>query len=249
MSNTTIKVIVNGAKGRMGSLACQAIAAHPKLTVVAELDRGDNMASAIKAQHADVVLDLTQASQALDHAITIIEHGARPVIGTSGLLPDDVKQIQQLCAEKKRGGIIAPNFSLGAILMMQSAKRLAAFFQHAEIIEHHHPHKKDAPSGTALKTAELIANERTATTPPMPDTQTIPGARGAVHQNIPIHAVRMAGVAAKQEVIFGNDGETLSITHNTLDRQAYMPGICLACINVMERHDCAYGLEHVLELD
>jgi 4-hydroxy-tetrahydrodipicolinate reductase len=249
MTHTSIKVIVNGAKGRMGTLACTAIDQHQALSVVATLDRDDDLAAAITQHQADVVLDLTQASHALQHATTIINCGARPVIGTSGLLPNDVEHIQKLCAAQQRGGIIAPNFSLGAILMMHSAKQMARFFQHAEIIEHHHPHKKDAPSGTAIKTAEMIASIHNTQAPPMPDTETIPGARGAIHQNIPIHALRMAGVAAKQEVIFGATGETLSITHNTLDRQAYMPGICLACVKVMERHDCTYGLEHVLDLD
>lgn len=241
-----ITVLVNGAKGKMGRLAVQAIQGHPSLECVAGIGREDSLPDLIKQHQPQVVLDLTEASVARKHADIILDHGAHPVIGTSGLTQDDVDAITQRCENLKVGGLIIPNFSLGATLMMQAAKQIARFYEQAEIIEYHHPQKKDAPSGTAMKTAELM---RAGMTHPaaMPQLETIPGSRGALYDQIPIHAVRIPGISARQDVVFGASGETLTLSHNTLDRQAYMPGVCLACAQVVHLQTCYYGLEHIID--
>lgn len=241
-----IRVLVNGAYGRMGSLACQAIEQDPKLVLVGRLGRADKLSDLIRASQADVVVDLTHANSALANALAIISAGASPVIGTTGLTAQDVQQIQSACNTLKRGGVIAPNFALGAILMMQCAKEIASYFPHAEIIEYHHDQKKDAPSGTAIKTANMVAQAQSMQQAPAPEKETISGTRGGMSQGIAMHAVRLPGATAKQDVLFGAPGETLQITHHTTDRQAYMPGICLACKQVMSLQTCVDGLEHLI---
>jgi 4-hydroxy-tetrahydrodipicolinate reductase len=240
----TISVLVNGAAGRMGQAAVQAINAHDKLQLAGLANSGDVLSDVIKTQQPDVVLDFTSAASVLANAKMIIDCGVHPVIGTSGLLPDDVRALQQLCAAKKLGGIIAPNFCIGAVLMMRFAKEAAKYYPHAEIIELHHDKKKDAPSGTAIKTAEIIANVRPNDY--QRGTETIAGARGADLQNVPIHSVRLPGLLAHQEVLFGSAGELLTIRHDSFSREAYMPGVCFACEQVVGLTELVYGLEHLL---
>lgn len=243
----TVRVMVNGAQGKMGALACETIKKHPEFELAAQLSRGDNLRDAITATTPHIVIDLTRADCAYANALTIIESGVHPIIGTSGLLPDQIDYLQSLCRDKKLGGIIAPNFSIGAILMMRFAALAARHLGHVEIIEAHHQQKFDAPSGTALKTAEMIAANRTPLTEEMPSHELVAGARGGLHHGIAIHSLRLPGIVAKQDVIFGNIGETLSISHNSIDRASFMPGIVLCCQKVQTIHALYYGLEHFLD--
>lgn len=241
----SIRILVNGSKGRMGQAAVKAISLDKELELVAETGRGDDLGSVIRNKKPDVVLDFTNAEAVLETTRTIIENKARPVIGTSGLLPEQIKQFQAECEKLQLGGIIAPNFSLGAVLMMKYAREATKYFPHAEIIEMHHDGKLDSPSGTALRTAEMMAEVREKLTI-KPTRENIPGARGANHHGIPIHAVRLPGLIAHQQVIFGDVGETLTIRHDSIDRISFMPGVCLACKKVMVLNTLVYGLEHVL---
>lgn len=242
----TIRVLVNGASGKMGLAAVNAIKLDPALTLVGETGRNNNLATEIKQSNANVVVDFTNAESVLKNTLTILDTGARPVVGTSGLKQDQVKELQQHAASLQTGGVIAPNFSLGAILMMKYAQEIAKFFPDVEIIEMHHPGKLDSPSGTAIRTAELISAARQAIQPQNNTRETVKGARGATYQNIPIHAIRLPGLIAHQEIIFGGTGETLKIVHDSIDRQCFMPGVLLACKKVMELKSLVYGLENLI---
>ncbi|CAM4427875.1 MAG: 4-hydroxy-tetrahydrodipicolinate reductase [Legionellaceae bacterium] len=242
----TIKVVINGARGRMGQIAVQAITGDPNFTLVAEANRGDNLLHIIQKSKPDIVLDLTTASAVFENISQIIDANIHPIIGTSGLLPEQVKELQKRCADKQLGGIIAPNFSIGAVLMMRFAAMAAPYFSDVEIIEMHHTQKEDTPSGTAIKTAHLIDAARGKTNPPKSYREIIPGSRGALANNIPIHSLRIPGVVATQEVIFGGQGETFSIKDQAISREAYMKGICLACKKAPTLTELIYGLEHLL---
>jgi len=243
----TIRVLVNGASGKMGQMAVKSILNESSLTLVGETGRNNNLAQEIKKNQADVVLDLTNAETVLKNVQTIIDAGVHPVVGTSGLLKDQVILLQKQCAKQKLGGVIAPNFSLGAILMMRYAEDAAKYFPNVEIIEMHHDGKLDSPSGTAVLTAELIAASRHQTPKVLEKTrETIPGARGALYQQIPIHSVRLPGLVAHQQIIFGGIGETLTIRHDSIDRQSFMAGILLACQKVVGLDRLVYGLEHLI---
>ncbi len=241
-----IPVIVNGAQGKMGLLACETIEQHPDFLLAAQLGRDDNLSRAILATDAQIVIDLTRADCVYKNVLQIIEAGARPVIGTSGLLSDQIEILKDKCKKKQLGGIIVPNFSLGAILLMRFAAEAAVFFSEVEIIEAHHQQKKDAPSGTAIKTADMIAAQRKASLSKNDVTEVLPGARGATYENINIHSVRLPGILAQQQVIFGSLGETLTITHNSIDRNCFMPGLILACQHVLKLKELYYGLETLL---
>jgi 4-hydroxy-tetrahydrodipicolinate reductase len=244
----TIRVLVNGAKGRMGQLAITAINAHSDLTLAGAAERTHDLAAEIKKNAAHVVIDFTSADAVLKNTTTIIDAGAHPIIGTSGLLQEQVQQLQIRCAQLKLGGLIIPNFSLGAVLMMKYAQAIAGYFPQAEIIEMHHAKKTDSPSGTAIRTAEMLAETRlkTAVASEKKQHETIPHARGATHQHIPIHSIRLPGIMAQQQVIFGGDGETLTIQYNTIDLRCYVPGIVLACQKVMQLDGLVYGLEKLI---
>lgn len=243
----SIRVLINGANGKMGRLAVKTLEDHPDFTVVGQLGRQHQLAHEIKQTQAQIVVDLTTAESAFKNTQTIIEANAHPVIGTSGLLRDQVQTLQKMCAEKKLGGIIAPNFSIGAVLMMKYSLEIAKYFPDVEIIEMHHNGKLDSPSGTAVRTAELIADARhQAPIVPQNARQTLPGARGANYQDIAIHSVRLPGVVADQQVIFGGTGETFTLQHRTIDRQCFMPGVVLACQKVVGLKELVYGLEYVL---
>ncbi len=243
----TIRVIVNGAAGKMGQLCVKAIDRDPDLKLVGQTGRSDDLQKEIKKNQADVVVDLTNATAVYQNLQIIIEQGVRPVIGTSGLLKNQVEKMQQHCLKQKLGGIIAPNFALGAVLMMKHAREIATYFSAVEIIEMHHDRKMDSPSGTAIRTAEMLSETLNAVTETHTTQETIPGARGASCQNIPIHAIRLPGLVAHQQIIFGGVGETLTIRHDTIDRSCFMPGILLACKKVMALDHLVYGLEAILE--
>lgn len=243
----TIRVLINGAAGKMGQVTVKTLQDHSDFTVVGQTGRADDLAVAIKNTQATVVVDFTNAESALKNTQTIIENNAHPVIGTSGLIKKDVDELQKRCAEKKLGGIIAPNFSLGAVLMMKYAQEIVKYMPEVEIIELHHNGKLDSPSGTAVRTAEMLSAART-TTPNLPKNtkETIKGARGAYYQDIPIHAVRLPGFIASQQIIFGGLAETLTLSHNTIDRSCFMSGVIVACQKVLGLKTLVYGLEHVL---
>lgn len=240
------RVIVNGAYGKMGSLACETIKKHSAFALVASLGQQDNLQTAIKTTAADIVIDLTKADCVYSNSQTIIRSGAHPVIGTSGLMPEQIAELQNTCEEKKLGGIIVPNFSIAALLMMRFAAQAAQLLSEAEIIEAHHQQKLDAPSGTAIKTAEMMAQARQTPKNTLALKELIPGARGGACHDIPIHSIRLPGVLAQQHVIFGSEGETLTITHNSINRNCFMPGLVLACERVMQLDKLYYGLEHLL---
>lgn len=244
----TATVIVNGASGKMGSLACQTIRDHPDFELVAALGRHDNLGEVIDQTKANIVIDLTRADCAYANALTIIEHGIHPIIGTTGLSDEQIETLQQRCQAQKLGGIIVPNFSISAILMMHCAAICARFQSEVEIIEIHHQKKQDSPSGTAIKTADLIAAARVHPKNQLENKASLEGARGATYRDINIHSLRLPGVVAKQEVIFGSSGETLTISHECIDRNAYMPGLILACQGVPNLKTLYYGLEKLIEL-
>lgn len=242
----TIRILINGAQGKMGQETVKAVSEHRNdFTLVAKTGKNDDLTKAIRDHNPEVVIDFTNAEAAFKNTQIIIEAGVYPVIGTSGLLKDQIVLLQKRCAELKLGGIIAPNFSLGAILMMKCSKEIARYFPRVEIIEAHHAGKLDSPSGTAIRTAELIASNREPQSS-IGTKETLAGARGATYENIPIHSIRLPGIIANQEVIFGASGETLSISHRTIDRQCFMPGVLLACKKVMGLDRLVYGLEELI---
>jgi 4-hydroxy-tetrahydrodipicolinate reductase len=241
------KVLINGAFGRMGQIATKAITEHPNLELVGQTGREYDLATSIKDSQAQVVVDFTHPSAVANNLTAIIEAGVHPVIGTTGLTVEQVKAFQEKCQQLKLGGIIAPNFSLGAVLMMKYAKDIAKYMPNVEIIEMHHENKADSPSGTALRSAEIIANANAdINNNTKKSIETIPGARGANHRNIPIHAVRLPGFLAHEQIIFGNTGETLTLRHDSIDRLCFMPGVCLACERVVKLDKLIYGLEEIL---
>lgn len=240
------RIIINGYKGKMGSLASETLNNHKEFELVAQLGKEDNLAQAIDDTKAQIVVDLTGADCVYQNCLTIINHGAHPVIGTSGLLPDQIKELTALCESRLLGGIIVPNFSISAVLMMIFAAKAAEYFPEVEIIEAHHQQKLDAPSGTALKTAEMIAAARKNPKNKLNLKELLPGARGASHCDVNIHSLRLPGVIARQQVIFGSIGETLTITDDCIDRRSFMPGIVLSCQKVLGLTTLIYGLEHLL---
>jgi 4-hydroxy-tetrahydrodipicolinate reductase len=238
-----IKVLVNGAYGKMGRIAVQAVNEADDLSLVAQNGHQDDLAQAIRQHQAAVVIDFTTPHAVFANAQTIINAGARPVIGTTGLTPEQIQTLTEQCKQTKSGGIIAPNFSLGAVLMMKYAADAAQFFPNVEIIEMHHPQKLDAPSGTAIKTAQMIAGKRQADKAfPLKAAP----ARGATHDHVQVHSVRLPGFYSHQTVIFGNTGEVLTLCHQGIDRQCCIPGIALACRKVMSLNALVYGLENIL---
>jgi len=242
-----VKVIVNGAKGRMGSEAVTAINNDSALQLVAESDFGDDLGALIKSSGAQVVVDLTAASAGFSNTQIILNAGACPVIGTSGFQVEQVKELQALATEKQLGGLIAPNFSIGAVLMMKFSAEAAKYLPDAEVIEAHSPQKEESPSGTGIRTVELIAAARTKEPVKCSDKELIEGARGAELHGIKLHSVRLPGIVAQQTVFFGGSSETLKIEHNSQHRESFMPGICLACKEVVKRNELVYGLEHLMD--
>lgn len=252
MSQAVIRVGVLGARGKMGSTVVGAVNNAPGMEVVAALDLGDSL-EALVANKADVVVDFTTPDAVMGNLAFLIDNGIHAVVGTTGFDDARVATLKEQLAKRSQVGVlIAPNFGLGAILMMEFAKQAAPLFESVEIIELHHPNKVDAPSGTAKRTAELIAQARSvAKSAPMPDAtkEGIDGARGAKVGGVPIHSVRARGFIAHQEVIFGGLGETLTIRHDSLDRQSFMPGVILGITKVVGTPGLTFGLENFLDLN
>jgi 4-hydroxy-tetrahydrodipicolinate reductase len=241
-----IKVLVNGAKGRMGQETVRAIQADPDLELVAQTGVGDNFSRILKETGAQVAIDFTSVESGYHNTKIIIEAGVRPVIGTSGFTEKQVRELQTFAAEKKLGGVIAPNFAIGAVLMMKFSAEAAKYMPQVEILEVHHEKKADSPSGTGLRTAEMIANSRASKPIAIAEKAIIPGARGADLEGVKLHSMRLPGVVAQQTVFFGGVGQTLKIEHNSLNRESFMPGVCIACKKVVSLNKLYYGLEHLL---
>jgi 4-hydroxy-tetrahydrodipicolinate reductase len=231
----------------MGQLACAAIAATTDLELVARCGRKDDLAARIRETRAEVVVDFTLPDAVERGALAIVEAGARPIIGTSGMTAEARARLAQRCAERRIGGLIAPNFAIGALLMMRFAELAARWMPAVEIVEAHHAAKRDAPSGTAIATADRIAAARAAASlsPPAPATPDL-AARGEQRHAIALHSLRLPGVVAEQSVVFGDTGQKLVIEHVTYGRDAYMPGVLLACRRVMALDHLVVGLDALL---
>ena len=245
MSNQVIKVGVLGAKGRMGSEVVKAVDAASDLVLHAAVDLGDSL-DLLKG--ADVVVDFTNPDGVMKNLEFLISNEINAVVGTTGFDAGKIAQVEGwLASHPKVGVFIAPNFAIGAVLMMEFAKQAAPYFESVEIIELHHPNKADAPSGTATRTAQIIGEAR-KNLPAQPDAtkEALEGARGAKVSDVPIHSIRLRGLVAHQEVLFGGLGETLSIRHDSLDRAGFMPGVLLAVRKVRELTGVTIGLENVL---
>jgi 4-hydroxy-tetrahydrodipicolinate reductase len=244
-----IRVGVLGARGKMGSQACSAVAGAHDLDLIARVDVGDDRAALADAQ---VAVDFTSPGAVMDNVAWCIDHGVSVVAGTSGFTAERLRVIEdRLRAAPDVAVLVVPNFSVGAVLMMRFAAQAARFFESVEIIELHHPTKVDAPSGTARRTAELVAEARRgAALGPMPDASadTLDGARGADLDGVAVHSVRVRGLVAHQEVILGGPGETLTIRHDSLDRESFMPGVLAAVRSVVDRRGLVIGLDEVLGL-
>jgi 4-hydroxy-tetrahydrodipicolinate reductase len=241
-----IKVGVLGARGRMGAEVVKAVSEAADLELVASLDIGDSL-DQLKTSGAQVVVDFTTPDSVMANLEYLISNGINSVVGTTGFDADRISKLEKMiAANPKVGVLIAPNFAIGAVLMMEFATKAAKYFESAEIIELHHPNKVDAPSGTATRTAELMSKARKeAGMSAMPDatSTSLDGARGASVGDIPVHSVRLRGLIAHQEVLLGGLGETLTIRHDSLDRAGFMPGVLLGVRKVISQPGLTFGLE------
>jgi 4-hydroxy-tetrahydrodipicolinate reductase len=231
LGQSVVKVAVFGAAGRMGQAVCRAVLDAPGLDLVAQIDADDDPRRAVEAG-AEVAVDFTHPGVTVQNIEFCVRNGINVVVGTSGFDEARQDQVSALLHGTDVRVLVAPNFSIGAVLMMRFAATAAPYFESVEIVELHHPDKVDAPSGTATRTAELVAEARAAAgSAPMPDaTKTgLDGARGAAVESIPVHSIRLRGLIAHQEVLLGTVGETLTIRHDSLDRASFMPGVVLAC--------------------
>jgi 4-hydroxy-tetrahydrodipicolinate reductase len=246
-----IRVGVLGGRGRMGQQVCKAVDAAPDLELVAMVDAGDWLFSLADAD-SQVLVDFTHPDVVMDNIRFAIDQGMHAVVGTTGFTDERLDTIRTWLADSPATGVlIAPNFGIGAVLSMKFAQLAARYYDSAEVVEFHHPNKADAPSGTALRTAELIAAARHDAgldAPPDATTQARPGARGAEVGGVHVHALRIAGMVAHQEIVFGAEGETLTIRHDSLDRVSFMPGVLLAVRAVASRPGLTIGLEPLLDL-
>lgn len=264
-----IKVMVSGACGRMGSEVVKAVSNQEDMEISGLIDIcedmkdkmslilknrletvyfGNDLKKSMESSKPDVVVDFTNPTLVYENTHAILSAGVRPVIGTTGLSREQLKELTDLSRQNKLGGLVAPNFAIGAVLMMQFAKKAAQYFDHAEIVELHHNKKLDAPSGTAIKTAELMEQQQNNFGPSnVKDEELIKGARGAVSQkNIHIHSIRLPGLVAHQEVYLAGNGQMLTIRHDSFDRTSFMPGVVMAIRNVMKQNELLYGLENIL---
>lgn len=266
MSRTN--VIVAGPRGKMGSEALRMIEKEDQFTLVGCIDRKnaglkvqdvdglpaldapiyDDIEQCFQDVQADVLIDLTTPEFGYKHTRLALEYGVRPVVGTTGFTKDQLEELEHLAEKKELGVVIAPNFALGAVLMMQFSKWAAKYFPDVEIIERHHDQKLDAPSGTAVKTTELIQEARESKQQGHPDEkETLQGARGADLDGMKVHSVRLPGLIAHQEVVFGSNGQTLTIKHDSYHRESFMSGVKLAVEHVLKLDVLVYGLENLLE--
>ena len=244
-----MRVGVLGAKGKVGATMCAAVAEAADLTLSADVDVGDDL-SLFTDSGTEVVIDFTHPDVVMGNLKFLVDNGIHAVVGTTGFTAERLDQVRGWLADKPGSGVlIAPNFAIGAVLSMHFAQKAAPYFESVEIIELHHPQKADAPSGTAARTAALIAAARTGMAPNPDATSTgLPGARGADVDGVPVHSVRLTGLVAHQEVLFGTMGETLTIRHDSLDRTSFVPGVLLAVREIASRPGLAIGLEPLLDL-
>ncbi|MDQ7850553.1 MAG: 4-hydroxy-tetrahydrodipicolinate reductase [Armatimonadota bacterium] len=263
-------MIVSGAAGRMGRATVRALSAQADLRVVGALGRSRGLGEdagvvagigalgviigadpdrLLAGTPADVLVEFAPGESAALHARAAVAHGVRPVVGATGLPPEAVEDLTALCARHSLGAVIAPNFALGAVLMMHFSQKAARHFPHAEVIELHHDRKRDAPSGTAAKTAQMIAQARGEPPPPkVQEEEAVVGSRGGTVSGVRVHSIRLPGLIAHQEVIFGGAGQLLTIRHDSFSEESFMPGLLLAVRRVMELRGLVYGLEHLLDL-
>lgn len=264
-----INIMIAGPRGRMGSEAVKLAARTEHFNLVAVLDhKYDGMMlsdiegfqsihnvpiytdieKCLQNVQADVLIDLTTPEFGMLHAKTALSYNVRPVVGTTGFTKENLEELERLCKEKELGCIIAPNFAIGAVLMMKFSQLAAKYFRDVEIIELHHDKKLDAPSGTAVKTAEMISAVREAKKQGHEnEKETITGARGAEFEGMHIHSVRLPGLIAHQQVLFGSDGQTLTIRHDSYNRESFMSGVKVAVETVMKHNSFVYGLENILD--
>lgn len=247
-----LRVGVLGARGKVGREVCRAIGEAPDLALVAEVDQGDDIA-ALTEGRAAVVVDFTHPDVVMDNVRWCVQHGIHAVVGTTGFDDDRLGVLRGWLDDAPGTGVlVAPNFSVGACLMMRFAATAAPFYDSVEIVELHHPQKADAPSGTARRTARLVAEaRRDAGSGPAPDatTSALDGARGAPVEGVPVHALRLRGLLAHQEVLLGGVGETLTIRHDSMDRASFTPGVLLAVRTIASHPGLTVGLEAFLPLD
>ena len=248
-----IKVAVCGANGKMGKEVVKAVSNQQNMELVAKIDivNGDfsTIQEALNTVKIDVLIDFTQPKSIYENALFCLNNNIKPVIGTTGLKDSEIEELKRISKEKNVACLIAPNFSTGTVLMMMFAQKAAKYFDNAEIIELHHNQKKDAPSGTAVKTALMMSEAKEDFTKNnCPEVETIQGARGGnSYSNIHIHSVRMPGYIASQEVILGEEGQILKIRHDSMNRECYMKGVILAVNYVNEHSDFVYGLENIMQ--
>lgn len=247
-----VQVGVLGARGKVGAEVCRAVEEAPGADLVAQVDAGDDIRALVDAG-AEVVVDFTHPDVVMDNLRFCIEHGIHAVVGTTGFDDERLETLRGWLADAPGVGVlIAPNFSIGAILMMRFAAAAAPFYESVEIVELHHPDKADAPSGTARRTAQLVAAaRREAGLGPVPDatSTSLDGARGADVDGIRVHGLRIRGLVAHQEVVLGGVGETLTIRHDSLDRSSFTPGVLAGVRAVADHPGLTVGLEHYLDLD
>jgi 4-hydroxy-tetrahydrodipicolinate reductase len=250
-SSEPLRVGVIGAKGRMGAEVCRAVEAAPDLEVVAMVDAGDGLSSLADAG-AQVAVDFTSPEVVMDNLRFCVDNDIHAVVGTSGFDGGRLGAVSEWLERKPGVGVlIAPNFAIGAVLSMRFAELAARYYESVEVIELHHPRKVDAPSGTAAHTARLISQAREAAgVGPMPDatTQEAPGARGTLVDDVRVHSLRVAGLIAHQEVVFGTEGETLTLRHDSLDRKSFMPGVLLAVRSIAKHPGLSVGLDKYMDL-
>ncbi|MBB6444681.1 4-hydroxy-tetrahydrodipicolinate reductase [Bacillus benzoevorans] len=265
MGNT--KIVIAGPRGRMGSEAVKLVERTENFELAAVIDHKHNgkllselgvstlavpvysdIIECLNVVKPDVLIDLTTPEVGMYHTKTALSLGVRPVVGTTGFTKENLAELETLCRERELGCVIAPNFALGAVLMMKFAQVAGKYFPDVEIIELHHDKKLDAPSGTSLKTAEMIAEVREEKKQGHPnEKETLPGARGADFAGMHIHSVRLPGLIAHEQVMFGAEGQSLSIRHDSYDRVSFMSGVKLAVDTVMKLNTFVYGLENIID--
>lgn len=268
MNNQPIRIVIAGPRGKMGREAVKMVTGvdHFQLTAVVDSKNNgkqlkdldgfpelaipifEDMEECFMQVDCDVLIDLTTPEAGKKHMEIAFRHHVRPVVGTTGFTDEDIEQLTDIANEKEIGAIIAPNFAVGAVLMMKFSQMAAKYLPDVEIIEQHHDQKLDAPSGTALKTAKMIADVRSEKVQGHPnETETLDGVRGGSIEGIRLHSVRLPGLVAHQQVLFGGEGQTLTIRHDSMSRASFMPGIKLAVETVMKLDLLVYGLENIVE--
>jgi 4-hydroxy-tetrahydrodipicolinate reductase len=242
-----IRVVLAGHRGRTGSEVARALQAAPDIDYLGGVGRGDDLVAFLDAARPQALVDFTHPSVALDNALAGVARGAAPVVGTTGLPAEAIQRLEAACQAAGLGGIVAPNFAVGAVLMMYLAEKAAPYFEAAEVIESHHAGKADAPSGTALATARRLA-ARGSFSYNRPEKTTLEGTRGGEEGGVAVHSVRLPGLVADQEILLGLPGQTLTIAHRTTSREAFAPGVLLALRRVVAEPQFYRGLDDLLNL-